>query len=56
MPVSTIQQLKRMLCTNEISRELCIRWVSGEYPLLYSPHGTRQKAQKCGLRGSYHQV
>ena len=32
----TIRQLKRMSWTNEISRDLSLRWVSGEYPTLHS--------------------
>ena len=35
-----IAQLKRMLWTNEISRDLCLRWVSEGYPLVHSPTGS----------------
>ena len=30
----TIEQIKRMLWTNKISRDLNLRWVSDEYPIL----------------------
>ena len=33
---AAIEQLKRMLWTNEILRDLSLIWVSGGYPILYS--------------------
>ena len=35
-----IEQLKRMLWTNEISRDLDLRWVLDGYPILHIHHGS----------------
>ena len=54
-----IGQLKRMLWTNEISRDLGLRWVSGGYPILHSTPG--HIAKGCGAycfpcRGRHHVI
>ena len=50
----TIEWLKQMLWTNEISRKLGLRWVSDGYSILYSPWywQLRPKFQK----GHFHRI